>query len=248
MLITVVSIFPDMFDALNYGVIKRAREAGLINIEIVNLRDFATDKRKSVDDYDYGGGTGMVMKADVFFRFMKWYEKHNGKGYVLLMSPKGKLFTHSKALELAKKERLVFLCGRYEGVDERVKDIVDEELSIGDFVISGGELAAMLIIDAVGRQIPGVVGKMESVKKDSFYNGYLDYPHYTRPATIEGKTVPDVLLSGDHKKVELYRKVESMKETILKRPDLFIKKQLDEEDKRVIIELIKGLVKGQDAG
>ncbi|MCD6239149.1 MAG: tRNA (guanosine(37)-N1)-methyltransferase TrmD [Thermotoga sp.] len=248
MLITVVSIFPGMFEVLNYGIIKRAKDTGLVNIEVINLRDFAADRRRNVDDYDYGGGTGMVMKADVFFHFKDWYEKHSGKGYVLLMSPKGSVFTHEKAVELANKKHLVLLCGRYKGVDERVKDMVDEELSIGDFVLSGGELAAMVIIDAVSRQIPGVVGKMESVENDSFYNGYLDYPHYTRPANLNGKKVPDVLLSGAHEKIDLYRKMESIKETILKRPDLFIKKQLNEEDKKMIAELIRSLVKNKDAG
>jgi len=243
--ISVVTIFPEMFEALTCcGVFKRAKEEGLIQFDAYNLRNFTTDRHRTTDAYPFGGGPGMVMRPEPFFRFVDWYTERFGKPYVILTTPQGEVFHNELAMELSKKENLVILCGRYEGVDERVTTIVDKEISIGDYVLSGGELAAMVIAEAVSRFVPGVMGDEESLK-DSFYNGLLDHPSYTRPAVYKGMAVPEVLRSGDHERIEMYRKMESMKRTILRRPDLFMKKELTEEDKRVIVELVRSLVGGE---
>jgi len=243
MLITIVTIFPDMVEVVKkYGVVAKAVENGLVDIRVVNLRDYTTDRHRTVDDYPYGGGTGMVMKPEPFFRFYESYVERYGKPYVILTSPQGRTFNYEIAEELSKKDNIVILCGRYEGIDERVMEIVDDEISIGDYILTGGELPAMVITDAVVRLVPGVVEK-ESVERESFHQGLLDHPVYTRPYEFRGKRVPDVLLSGDHERIELWRRKESIKKTIMKRPDLFVKKQLDEMDKLAIIELFKELMK-----
>ncbi|MGQ9855395.1 MAG: tRNA (guanosine(37)-N1)-methyltransferase TrmD [Fervidobacterium sp.] len=242
MRVGVVTIFPDFVKVIkDYGVIAQAVENGLIDIEIFNLRDFTTDKHKVVDDYPYGGGPGMVMKPEPFFRFFEFYSQKYGKPYVLLTSPQGRRLTNNFAQELASKEHILIICGRYEGIDERVSHFVDEEVSIGDYVLTGGELPAMVVIDAVSRFVPGVVEE-ESVKNDSFYNDLLDHPHYTRPREIEGLKVPEVLVSGNHEEVELWRRKESLKKTMLKRPDLFIKHTFDELDKKALISLFRELM------
>ena len=243
MLITIVTIFPDMVEVVKkYGVVAKAVENGLVEIRVENLRDYTTDKHRTVDDYPYGGGTGMVMKPEPFFRFYESYVERYGKPYVILTSPQGRTFNYEIAEELSKKDNIVILCGRYEGIDERVMEIVDDEISIGDYILTGGELPAMVITDAVVRLVPGVVER-ESVERESFHQGLLDHPVYTRPYEFRGKRVPDVLLSGDHERIELWRRKESIKKTIMKRPDLFVKKQLDEMDKLAIIELFKELMK-----
>lgn len=243
MLITIVTIFPDMVEVVKkYGVVAKAVENGLVDIRVENLRDYTTDKHRTVDDYPYGGGTGMVMKPEPFFRFYESYVERYGKPYVILTSPQGRTFNYEIAEELSKKDNIVILCGRYEGIDERVMEIVDDEISIGDYILTGGELPAMVITDAVVRLVPGVVER-ESVERESFHQGLLDHPVYTRPYEFRGKRVPDVLLSGDHERIELWRRKESIKKTIMKRPDLFVKKQLDEMDKLAIIELFKELMK-----
>ncbi len=243
MLITIVTIFPDMVEVVKkYGVVAKAVENGLVDIRVVNLRDYTTDRHRTVDDYPYGGGTGMVMKPEPFFRFYESYVERYGKPYVILTSPQGRTFNYEIAEELSKKDNIVILCGRYEGIDERVMEIVDDEISIGDYILTGGELPAMVITDAVVRLVPGVVEK-ESVERESFHQGLLDHPVYTRPYEFRGKRVPDVLLSGDHERIEIWRRKESIKKTIMKRPDLFVKKQLDEVDKLAIIELFKELMK-----
>jgi len=243
MLITIVTIFPDMVEVVKkYGVVAKAVENGLVEIRVENLRDYTTDRHRTVDDYPYGGGTGMVMKPEPFFRFYESYVERYGKPYVILTSPQGRTFNYEIAEELSKKDNIVILCGRYEGIDERVMEIVDDEISIGDYILTGGELPAMVITDAVVRLVPGVVEK-ESVERESFHQGLLDHPVYTRPYEFRGKRVPDVLLSGDHERIEIWRRKESIKKTIMKRPDLFVKKQLDEVDKLAIIELFKELMK-----
>ncbi len=241
---SIVTIFPDMIEAFKrYGVVAQAIAENIIEVNVYNLRDFTTDKHRVVDDYPFGGGPGMVMKAEPFFRFYDFYLKEFGKPYVVLTSPQGRIFDNEKAMELAQKKDLVVLCGRYEGIDERIMDIVDEEISIGDYVLTGGELAAMVIVDATARFVPGVVDE-ESVKRESFMNDLLDHPVYTRPRNVRGKSVPEVLLSGDHEKIEIWRRKESMKKTILKRPDLFLKKEtFDRIDKLSIIELFRELIK-----
>ncbi len=243
MRIAIVTIFPQMFKPfLEYGVLGQAIDEGKIEVEVYNLRDFTTDRHRTVDDYPFGGGPGMVMKAEPFFRFYDFYTERYGKPHVILTSPQGEVFSNEKAMELSKRDNVVILCGRYEGIDERVMEIVDEEISIGDYVLTGGELAAMVIVDATSRFVPGVVDE-ESVKKESFMDGLLDHPVYTRPREIRGKKVPEVLLSGDHEKIEVWRRKESLKKTILKRPDLFMKKEsFDRIDKLAMIELVRELI------
>lgn len=243
MRIGILTIFPDFVKVIKeYGVIAQAVENNLLQIDVFNLRDFATDKHKVVDDYAYGGGPGMVMKPEPFFKFFEYYNQMFGKPYVVLTSPQGKTLNNEVAKRLSAQERLLIICGRYEGIDERVMKFVDEEISIGDYVLTGGELPAMVITDVVSRFIPGVVEE-ESVKNDSFYNDLLDYPHYTRPRNIDGLEVPEVLLSGNHEEIELWRRKESLKKTIAKRPDLFLKHQFDEVDKKALLLLFKELIK-----
>jgi len=241
--IGILTIFPDFVKVIKeYGVIAQAVENNLLQIDIFNLRDFTTDKHKVVDDYAYGGGPGMVMKPEPFFKFFEYYNQMFGKPYVVLTSPQGKTLNNEIAKKLSAQERLLIICGRYEGIDERVMKFVDEEISIGDYVLTGGELPAMVITDVVSRFIPGVVEE-ESVKNDSFYNDLLDHPHYTRPRNIDGLEVPEVLLSGNHEEIELWRRKESLRKTISKRPDLFLKHQFDEVDKKALLLLFKELIK-----
>lgn len=246
MKISVLTIFPKMFSAItDWGVISRAIKEGKIVFEVIDLRDFTTDKHRTTDDYPYGGGSGLVMKVDPFFKAYDRIVEANGKKpYVVLTSPQGRVFNNDIAKELSTHDHNLFLCGRYEGIDERIMTIVDDELSIGDFVLSGGELAAMVMIEAISRFIPGVVGDTDSVVNDSFYNNLLDYPHYTRPRTIRGLDVPEVLLSGDHERIELFRKKESLKRTLERRPDLFLKHEFDEMDKKALLLLFKELMSG----
>ncbi|MCI9110402.1 MAG: tRNA (guanosine(37)-N1)-methyltransferase TrmD [Bacilli bacterium] len=214
----VLTLFPEMFEPLNMSIIGRAKEKNLININLINIRDFSKDKHKKVDDTPYGGGAGMVMKADVVYDAYKSIENKNAK--VIYMSPQGKKLNQKKVEELAKEEHLIILCGHYEGIDQRVIDkIVDEEISIGDYVLTGGELPAMVLIDSVARYNNGVITE-ESRKEESFANGLLEYPQYTRPEVFEGVKVPEVLLSGHHENIDKWRKEEALKVTNLKRPDL----------------------------
>lgn len=214
----VLTLFPEMFEALNSSIIGRAKEKELININLINIRDFSKDKHKKVDDTPYGGGAGMVMKADVVYDAYKSIKDKKAK--VIYMSPQGKKLNQQKVEELAKEDNLIILCGHYEGIDQRVIDkIVDEEISIGDYVLTGGEIPAMVLIDAVARYNSGVIAE-ESIKEESFTNGLLEYPQYTRPEVFEGVKVPEVLLSGHHENIEKWRKEESIRITNLKRPDL----------------------------
>uniref|UniRef100_A0A7C5U4K0 tRNA (guanine-N(1)-)-methyltransferase n=1 Tax=Fervidobacterium nodosum TaxID=2424 RepID=A0A7C5U4K0_9BACT len=243
MRIGILTIFPDFVKVIKeYGVIAQAIENNLLQIDVFNLRDYTTDKHKVVDDYPYGGGPGMVMKPEPFFRFFEEYNAKFGKPYVVLTSPQGETLNNEVAKRLVEKENIVIICGRYEGIDERVMTFVDEEISIGDYVLTGGELPAMVITDVISRFVPGVVEE-ESVKNDSFYNDLLDHPHYTRPREIAGLKVPEVLMSGNHEEVELWRRKESLKKTMLRRPDLFLKHNLDEADKKALLSLFKELIK-----
>jgi len=232
MRIDFVTIFPRMFDPLlAEGVIARGIKQGLVDVRVWDLREFATDKHRSTDDEAYGGGPGMVMLAEPLLRAVDAI----GGGHVVMTSPKGRPFDQAVAHELREKEWIVFLCGRYEGFDERVRDVLHpDEISIGDFVVSGGELPAMLMADAVGRLVEGVVGNADSVVADSFYSGILDYPHYTRPEEIRGKRVPDVLLSGHHENIRKWRKEQALRETLKKRPDLLKTAELDEEAREIL--------------
>jgi len=218
----VLTLFPEMFEPLNSSIIGRAKEKNLIEINLINIRDFSKDKHKKVDDTPYGGGAGMVMMPDVVYDAYKSVEDKNAK--VIYMSPQGKKLTQKKVEELAKQEHLIILCGHYEGIDQRVIDkIVDEEISIGDYVLTGGEIPAMVLIDSVSRYNSGVIAE-ESREEESFANGLLEYPQYTRPEVFEGVKVPEVLLSGHHANIEKWRKEKALEITKLKRPDLLFEK------------------------
>ncbi len=220
MKIDIITLFPGMFRGpLEESILGRAVERGLLDIKVHNLRDFATGRHKVVDDYTFGGGPGMVMKPEPIFAAVESLRREGSR--VVLMSPQGRVFRQAIAEELSRQEQLVLLCGHYEGVDERVRQhLVDDELSIGDYVLTGGELAAMVVCDAVARLIPGVLGAEESAREESFTKGLLEYPHYTRPATFRGWEVPEVLLSGDHTRVARWRREQSLLRTLRRRPEL----------------------------
>lgn len=237
MQIDILTLFPEMFQGpLSESLLKKAREKGLLSLNIVNIRDFTTDKHKTADDTPYGGGAGMVMKAEPIFKAVTSNQKPVTR--IILMCPTGKLLSQEKVKAFAKQEHLIIICGHYEGIDERVRDLVDEEISIGDYVLTGGEIPAMVLVDAVARQIPGVVKKEESVEKDSFYAGILDYPSYTKPEGFEGKRVPEVLLSGHHAEIERWRRKEALKRTLFRRPDLLAKVELKDADREILGEIM----------
>lgn len=234
MKVDVITIFPKMVEAgLAEGVIGRARTAGVLDIVVHNLRDFTTDRHHVVDDVPFGGGPGMVMKPEPFFSALRAIRASRGApDVVALLSPAGERFTQERAKRLASATHLVLLCGRYEGVDERVREaLATEEISIGDYVLSGGEVPALAVIDAVGRLVPGVVGDDRSVEADSFTRGLLDYPHYTRPAEFEGRKVPDVLLSGHHGEIRKWRREMALARTVARRPDLLDGAALDADER-----------------
>lgn len=234
-----VTIFPRMFDPfLAEGVIARGVKQGLLDIGVWDLRDFASDRHRSTDDEAYGGGPGMVMLGEPVLRAV---EAIGGAApHVVMTSPQGRRFDQRVASELGEREHIVFLCGRYEGFDHRVHEALQpDEISIGDFVVSGGELPAMLMADAIGRLIPGVVGNTGSVEEDSFFRGLLDHPHYTRPEELRGRRVPDILLSGHHEKIRKWRKEEALRATLEKRPDLLETAELDSEAREILSRLGK---------
>ena len=220
----VLTLFPEMFNCLNESILGRAIEKDLININLINIRDFSKDKHKKVDDTPYGGGAGMVMRPDVVYEAYRSVKTEETK--VIYMSPQGKTLNQKMVETLSKEKHLIILCGHYEGIDKRVLDkIVDEEISIGDYVLTGGEIPAMVLIDSVSRYVEGVL-KPESIKEESFSNGLLEYPQYTRPEIFEGESVPEILLSGHHENIEKWRKEQSVEITRRKRPDLLkIKKE-----------------------
>ncbi|MFC1781345.1 tRNA (guanosine(37)-N1)-methyltransferase TrmD [Planctomycetota bacterium] len=223
MRIDILTLFPQVFEShLNCSIIKRAQEAGLIEISITDIRDFSTNNYRKVDDKPYGGGPGMVMMpAPVFDCFEHVTKLSSQKGRVILLSPQGQTFNHNKALELSGEKRLILIAGKYEGFDERIRTgLGAEQISIGDYVLNGGELAAMVIIDAVVRLLPGALGDDDSAKNDSFSDGLLEYPQYTRPEVFRDMKVPDILLSGDHAKIAQWRKQQSIERTKKWRPDL----------------------------
>lgn len=240
----IVTIFPGMVaPILREGILARAIERGLIDVAVFDLRDFTTDRHRVVDDTPFGGGPGMVLKPEPFFRALAHIRQTRGDPTaVVLPTPQGKPFTHAEALRLSGNAgggaHTVVLCGRYEGIDERVGDaLATEEVSIGDYVLSGGELAAMVILDAAARLIPGVVGDARSVSEDSFATALLDHPHYTRPAEFEGRKVPDVLLSGHHGDIERWRRREALRRTLERRPDLLAAAALDAGQRALLREL-----------
>ena len=233
----VLTLFPEMFDILNESIIGRAKEKGLINVNLINIRDFSKNKHKKVDDTPYGGGAGMVIQPDVVYDAYKSIIKNDEeseKTRVIYMSPQGKKLNQQKVEELSKQEHLILLCGHYEGIDQRVLDtIVDEEISIGDYVLTGGELPAMVLIDSVSRYVEGVL-KDGSTTEESFSQGLLEYPQYTRPEVFEEQQVPEVLRSGNHQMIDKWRREQSLKRTLEKRPDLLEKVDLSDEDKKIL--------------
>lgn len=236
MKITILTLFPEMFKGfLGESIIKRAIENKLLEFEIINIRDYAFDKHKQVDDSPFGGGAGMLLKPEPLFRAL---DDIKSRGKVIFTSPQGKTLNQDLVKELVKEEAITIIAGHYEGIDERViEKYVDLEVSIGDFVLTGGELPAMVIADAVARLIPEVLGNSESYVNDSFYNGLLDCPHYTRPAVYEEMEVPEILLSGHHKNIEKWRKKESLKRTFLRRPDLLENKEFTKEEEKLLKEI-----------
>ena len=236
MRVDIVTIFPEAFTPLQVSMIGRARERGLLDVHIWDLRDFTTDRHRQVDDAPYGGGAGMVMKPEPFFAAVDAIRAEAGEpAHIILTSPQGARLTHALAEEMAGKNHLVLLCGHYEGIDERVREgLATDEISIGDYVLTGGELPAMVIVDAVARFVPGVVGDAASVEADSFAEGLLDYPHYTRPPEFRGMTVPDVLLSGNHEAIRRWRRAQRLRRTLRRRPDLLKHEALSDEDRRLL--------------
>src|SRR5919108_2770801 len=219
---TVITIFPKMLDsALGHGLLKKAQEKGLIKVEMVNLRDYTTDRHHTTDDYPYGGGQGMVMKPEPLVAAIEDIRRQTQQARIVLLAPQGRVLSQQDALRLSQQERIALICGRYEGIDERVKTFVDEEISIGDYTLTGGEPAAAVVIDAVARLVPGVLGNENSATDESFVDGFLEYPQYTRPEIFRGMNVPEVLLSGDHERIKQWRRQKSLEITRKRRPDLF---------------------------
>jgi len=236
----IITIFPQMFDSVfSAGVVKKSTEKGIIEINIHDLRDFTTDKHRQVDDRPYGGLEGMVLKPEPIFRAVEKI-KRPVRSLTCLLSPQGRTFSSALAEKLSGYQQLILICGRYEGVDERViSHLVEEEISIGDYVLTGGELAAAVVVEAVSRFVPGVVGKEESVRHDSFNEGLLDFPQYTRPRDFRGHRVPSVLFSGDHKKIARWRLKKALEKTLVRRPDLLRSRKLSSEEEELLTEIKK---------
>lgn len=223
MKITILTLFPEMFDGVfQESILHRAIEAGVVTIDFVNFRDFSTDKHQRVDDYSFGGGPGMLLQVEPIVKALESIEGYQ-EAKVLLMSPQGTPYTQTIAKELKEETHIILICGHYEGFDDRIRHFIDGEISIGDYVLTGGEIAAMAIVDSIVRLLPGAIGKQESFEQDSFYDGLLEYPQYTRPQDFRGHSVPEVLLSGNHAEIEKWRKAESIKRTKERRPDLLEK-------------------------
>jgi tRNA (guanine37-N1)-methyltransferase len=239
MRIDVFTLFPEVFEPyLNTSILQRARQRGLVDVNLYNIRDWATDRHQVTDDEPYGGGGGMVMKPEPIFAAVESVLGSPPQYPVLLLSPQGQTFQQSLAQELANYKRIGLVCGRYEGVDERVRQyLVSGEISIGDYVLSGGELPAMVVIDAITRLLPGVLGDPEGAINDSFASGLLEYPHYTRPAKFRGWEVPEVLLSGDHARIARWRREQALRRTWQQRPDLLMTTSLSPEDQKFLSEL-----------
>jgi tRNA (guanine37-N1)-methyltransferase len=243
----IVTIFPGMFEGpLKDGVLGRARSRGALDVRIHDLRAHTDDRHRVVDDVPYGGGPGMVLKPEPLFRAVEAVRRERGEpGAVVLTSPQGRPFNHAEAERLSRLEHVVLLCGRYEGVDERVRErLATDEVSIGDYVLTGGELPALVIVDAVARLRPGVVGDEASIARDSFVRGLLDFPHYTRPARFREMHVPPVLVSGHHREIERWRKRQAVQRTLERRPELLARAALDEDEREILRELIRAREKG----
>lgn len=234
MRIDILSLFPEFLNMFsNWSIIGRAREQGKVEINNINIRDFSNNKHKKVDDYPFGGGQGMVIKPEPIFDAINSVKRPKSK--VIYLSPQGKTFNQGMANELSKEDHIILLCGHYEGIDNRIiENYIDEEISLGDFVLTGGEIPAMALVDSVVRLIPGVLSSEESFMDESHYDGLLEYPQYTRPREFMGHKVPDVLLSGNHENIENWRKKQALKATFVKRPDLLESKKLDKEESEIL--------------
>lgn len=232
----ILTLFPDMFSSpLRESILGRAMEKGLLQIQTINIRDYSLDKHQVVDDTPYGGGHGMVMKVEPIARAIEWTKSHHPSAKTIYLTPQGIPLNQDLARRLSTQSHLILLCGRYEGVDERVRELfIEEEISIGDYVLTGGELAALVLIDAVSRFVPGVLGSDRSAEEDSFFNSLLEYPQYTRPAEFRGKCVPEVLLSGNHLAISQWRRKEALRRTSLRRPDLLARANLSEGDRELL--------------
>ena len=237
MRIDILSLFPKMYDGpFDESIVKRAVDRGLVSLFIHNFREFAHDKHNTVDDYSFGGGEGMVLKPEPLFEAVESIKGTMGDsaGPVILLTPQGRLFCHQIAQELSKEQNLVLICGHYEGVDERVREhLVTDEISIGEYVLTGGELAAMVVVDAVVRLLPGALGSEQAASEDSYAKGFLEYPQYTRPRVYRGWEVPEVLLSGNHKEIARWRWEQAIERTLLRRPDLLAKASLSKEEREL---------------
>lgn len=233
MKINILTLFPEMFQIFNHSILGKAIEKNILSIEAINIRDYAENKHKKVDDYPYGGGAGMVMTPQPLVDSIKAIKEKN-RGKVIFLGPRGKTFNHEMAKNLSEEEELIFLCGHYEGIDERVYKYIDEEISIGDFILTGGEMACIPVIDSICRLIPGVLGKEESFQEESFYDGVLEYPQYTRPEVFEDDKVPNMLLSGHHENIRKWRRLQSLIITEERRPDLYKKINLSKDDKKIL--------------
>lgn len=233
MRINILTLFPEMFDIFNHSIIGKAKEKKLVEIDAINIRDFTLSRHKKVDDYPYGGGAGMVMTPQPLVDSIRYCKKNN-KGKVIFLGPRGKTFNQDIAKELSKEDELIFICGHYEGIDERVYKHIDLEISLGDFILTGGEMAAVPVIDSILRLKNGVLGKKESYMDESFSDGLLEYPQYTRPEEFEGDKVPEVLLSGHHENIRKWRRAQALIITKRKRKDLYDKILLTKEDKKIL--------------
>ncbi|WP_369377974.1 tRNA (guanosine(37)-N1)-methyltransferase TrmD [Lactiplantibacillus plantarum] len=239
MQIDILSLFPEMFAGpLHESMIGNAIENDVINVDVTNFRDFTTDKHNHVDDYPYGGGAGMLLQPQpIFDALASVQEKHPAPGRVILLDPAGVQFNQHVAEDFAQEEHLTFICGHYEGYDERIRSLVTDEVSLGDYVLTGGELGAMVMIDAMVRLLPGVLGNSESAPGDSFSSGLLEYPQYTRPADFRGMKVPDILLSGDHGKIDDWRLEQALKRTYERRPDMLTGLSLSGKAKQMLADI-----------
>jgi tRNA (guanine37-N1)-methyltransferase len=240
MIITILTLFPNIFESpLQESIVKKAADKGLVDFDIVNIRDFAEDIHRTCDDSPYGGGPGMVMKVGPIYNAMQHVEMKSGRPKYILLTPQGRVFSEETAVRLAKTPHIGLVCGRYEGVDERVLDFVDEEISIGDYVLSGGEIPALVLIDAIIRHIPGVLGNEQSTVEESLKGRLLEYPQYTRPPAFMEREVPSVLLSGNHEEIRKWRRKEAIKKTIFKRPDLIEAFEPTDEDRKLVREIME---------
>jgi tRNA (guanine37-N1)-methyltransferase len=235
----IATVFPQLIeDGMKWGIFGRAIGNGIVDVNVINLRDYTHDRHKTADDYIYGGGAGMIMKPEPFFEMYEDLVRKNGKPYVIYASPQGRTFDTQIAKDLSEKDEILFLCGRYEGIDERCMVLVDDEISIGDYVTSGAEFPVLIMMDSISRFCQGVVGNFDSVKNDSHYDGLLDHANYTRPAEFKQMKVPEVFLNGNHKKIDEARLKDALLRTAVKRPDLFKKREFSKEEKAALAKLI----------